>query len=65
MREEQGLAAGDGSEPGVTPVGEIEILRAIGDRDAVLVDMRSQEEYLKRDHSGIRRHSLYRGLHPT
>ncbi|MCP5231261.1 MAG: rhodanese-like domain-containing protein [Zoogloeaceae bacterium] len=35
-------------EPGVSPVGEIEILGAIGDRDAVLVDMRSQEEYLKR-----------------
>ncbi len=33
-------------EPGVTAVGEIEILNALNDRDAVVVDMRSQEEYL-------------------
>lgn len=33
-------------EPGVTPVGEIEILNALNDRGSLVVDMRSQEEYL-------------------
>lgn len=33
-------------EPGVTVVGEIEILNALNDRDALVIDMRSQEEYL-------------------
>lgn len=35
-------------EPGVTVVGEIEILNALNDRDALVIDMRSQEEYLAR-----------------
>ena len=35
-------------EPGVTPVGEIEILNAIADPGSRVVDMRSQEEYLAR-----------------
>lgn len=35
-------------EPGVRPVGEIEILEALNDRGAKVVDMRSQEEYLAR-----------------
>jgi len=33
-------------EPGVTVVGEIEVLNALNDRDALVIDMRSQEEYL-------------------
>jgi len=35
-------------EPGVTVVGEIEILNALNDRQALVIDMRSQEEYLAR-----------------
>jgi len=35
-------------EPGVTVIGEIEVLNALNDREALVIDMRSQEEYLAR-----------------